>query len=56
MNYLPNTKSSAFDAGVLKRSEGYGKQFNPFDRELDNIFFNEWLKGWSSQNLIMIQQ
>lgn len=53
MDTLPQNENKAFEAGVLKRSEGYGKQFNPYRNDKDVLLYNAWLKGWINQNIIM---
>lgn len=51
---LPNTKSKAFEHGVLARSQGYGKIFNPFREDKSCELYMEWLKGWINQNSLMV--
>lgn len=53
MNTLPRNKEEAFTHGVIKRSEGYNEYFNPFRNLNDSILHEEWLKGWTVQNILM---
>ncbi|EIA4666890.1 hypothetical protein [Vibrio parahaemolyticus] len=54
MEKVIRTKSEAFEDGVLTRSQGYNKFFNPFRNTEEIEFFNEWQKGWVQQHLAMI--
>lgn len=51
----PTNKVEAYEAGVISRMEGYNKQFNPFRQDKKNKLYQEWLKGWLEQNMIMLK-
>lgn len=53
MKYISNDKNRAFEDGVLTRSQGYSKQFNPFRHQKTDLLYKEWLKGWANQNNLM---
>ena len=55
MSMIPTSKSEAYEDGVLTRMEGYNKQFNPFRSDKKNKLYQEWIKGWIQQNMIMIK-
>lgn len=46
-------KNKAFEDGVLRRSQGYGKYFNPFRENKKGVLYREWMKGWSNQHNLM---
>ncbi|HHG3558026.1 TPA: hypothetical protein ACPV0I_000100 [Vibrio parahaemolyticus] len=49
-----NTKTEAFEDGVLTRMQGYNKYFNPFRNTDKDELYKEWQKGWTEQHLVML--
>uniref|UniRef100_UPI001E43D119 hypothetical protein n=2 Tax=Vibrio harveyi group TaxID=717610 RepID=UPI001E43D119 len=49
-----NTKTEAFEDGVLTRMQGYNKYFNPFRNTDNEELYQEWQKGWTEQHIVML--